>query len=272
MQLIDTHAHVCFDAYDPDRDQMMSRAFENGVKKMVHPCCNLPESQELLDFATKYNGTNQTNVFCSIGVHPTEFHTWNECSEEFIEQFLQTNFINNPKSKIKAIGEAGLDFYHCTNEEEHQIQKDIFEKQILIAKKYKLPLIVHTRDAWDATLEILRKHFQDSGIINPGTIHCFTGDLSFAQECIKLGFFISWGGVLTYKKNEHFRQMASKLDINKILLETDSPYLSPQAFRGKRNEPAFVTCVAEELAKCYGVSTEEIASISTQNAERLFGI
>lgn len=272
MQLIDTHAHVCFDVYDPDRDEMMSRAFQNGVQKIVHPCCNLPEAQELLDFAQVYDGNNKTNVFCSIGVHPTEFQTWNESSEEFMEKFLQINFVNNPNSKIKAIGETGLDFYHCTTEEEHQIQKNIFEKQILIAKKYKLPLIVHTRDAWEATLVILRKHFQDSRIINPGTIHCFTGDLDFAQECINLGFCISWGGVLTYKKNEHFREIANKLDINKVLLETDSPYLSPQAFRGKRNEPGYVGCVAEELAKCYKVSTEEIASISTQNAERLFGI
>lgn len=272
MQLIDTHAHVCFDAYDDDRDEMMARAFQNGVQKIVHPCCNLLEAQELLDFSAKYDGNSKTNVFCSIGVHPTEFKTWNESSEEFMEKFLQTNFVNNPNSKIKAIGETGLDFYHCTTEEEHQIQKNIFEKQILIAKKYNLPLIVHTRDAWEETLKILKRHFHDSGITHPGTIHCFTGDLNFAQECIDLGFCISWGGVLTYKKNEHFRAMAGKLDINKILLETDSPYLSPQAFRGKRNEPGFVSCVAEELAKCYAVSLEEIASISTQNAERLFGI
>lgn len=270
--LIDTHAHLCFEAYDQDREEMMSRTFAAGVAKVIHPCCNLTEAIEILDFAHEYNGVNCTNVFAAIGVHPTELHTWNEDSENFIENYLQQNFVNKTNSKVKAIGETGLDHYHCTSLEEQERQKEIFEAHIRIAKKYQLPLIIHTRDAWQDTLEILRKHFKDSNIENPGVIHCFTGDLDFAQECIKLGFFISWSGVITYKKNDNFRELASKLDINKILIETDSPYLAPQIVRGKRNEPSNVNYVAEELAKCYGITKEELAKISSSNAQRLFKI
>ena len=269
LQLIDTHAHVCFSAYDLDRDEVLARAFQEGIKKLIHPCCNLEELNTLIELAQKYQGDNCIKIFSAIGVHPTEFESWTESATDFIETAL-----NNPDQKnfIKAIGEAGLDYYHVSSAEDQKKQQEIFIKQILIAKKYNLPLIVHTRDAWEDTLRILQEHYPCNREANNGVLHCYTGDLEFALQAIERGFYISWSGVLTYKKNSHFREIAGKLDLERVLVETDCPFLAPQQFRGKRNEPSYVRHVAEVLAQCYALSYEQIAEISTKNAERLFKI
>jgi len=269
LQLIDTHAHVCFEAYDPDRDEVLARAFQEGIKKLIHPCCNLEELNTLIELAKNYQGDNSIKIFSAIGVHPTEFSTWTDGATDFIETAL-----NNQEQKhfIKAIGEAGLDYYHVSSDEDQKKQREIFIEQILIAKKYNLPLIVHTRDAWDDTLKILQDHYPNNKNGSSGVLHCYTGDLEFAQQAIDMGFYISWSGVLTYNKNTHFREIAGKLDIERVLVETDCPFLAPQQFRGKRNEPSFVRYIAEVLAQCYALSDEQIAEISTKNAERLFKI
>ncbi|MEY3369459.1 MAG: hypothetical protein RLZZ361_129 [Cyanobacteriota bacterium] len=269
MPLIDTHAHVCFSVYDSDREEVLLRAFNEGIKKLIHPCCNLEELEILIDLAKKYQGDNCIKIFSAIGVHPTEFSSWKQSATEFIEMAL-----NNPEKKkyIKAIGEAGLDYYHVSSIDDQKIQKEIFIQQILIAKKYNLPLIVHTRDAWQDTLDILQEYYPCNKNADSGVLHCYTGDLEFAQKAIEIGFYISWSGVLTYNKNSHFREIAGKLDLDRVLVETDSPFLAPQQFRGKRNEPSYVRFVAEALAQCYALRYEQIAEISTKNAERLFKI
>lgn len=269
MSLIDTHAHVCFDAYDEDRDLVLARAFEVGVRKLVHPCCNLGELRSLVDLSNRYRGGDELEIYTAVGVHPTEMSTWQDDSLCFIEEAL-----NNPefKSRIKAIGEAGLDYYHVKDTAGQAKQREIFEYQIKLAQKYSLPLIVHTRDAWEDTLKILTENYPLDRDAGSGVLHCYTGDLQFALTCIEHGFYISWSGILTYNKNDHFRETASKLDQDRVLVETDSPYLAPQKHRGKRNEPGYVKHVAETLATCYGVSFDEIARISTENAERLFNI
>jgi TatD DNase family protein len=269
VQLIDTHAHVCFEAYDTDRNEVLQRAYQEGIKKLIHPCCNLEELQNLIDLAKKYQGDNCIKIFSAIGVHPTEFSTWDDHAIDFIEEAL-----NKPdyKKHIKAIGEAGLDYYHVKSPEEQKFQQEIFIQQISIAQKYNLPIIVHTRDAWEDTLEILKTYYPKNKNANSGVLHCYTGDLDFALSAIELGFYISWSGVLTYNKNTHFRDIAGKLDIEKVLIETDCPFLAPQQVRGKRNEPSYVRYVAEVLAQCYALNYEQIAEISTKNAERLFKI
>jgi TatD DNase family protein len=269
MHLIDTHAHVCFDAYDEDRDLVLERAFAAGVRKLVHPCCNLEEVKSLITLSDRYRGGNTLEIYSAIGVHPTELNTWPDNAIEFIEEAL-----NNPefRSRIKAIGEAGLDYYHVTDAAGQAKQREIFLDQIKIAQKYSLPLIVHTRDAWDDTLKILTENYLSDRNARSGVLHCYTGDLDFALTCIKHGFYISWSGILTYNKNDHFRQFAAKLDIDRVLVETDCPFLAPQKYRGKRNEPSYVKQVAETLADCYGISFEEMARITTENAERLFAI
>lgn len=271
IQLIDTHAHICFDAYDEDRAAMMDRAYKAGLTKIVHPCCNTSEIPKLLQLTQEYNGEGKINLYTALGVHPTEIDTWDENTYASIEKYLEEN-LSKTNSKIKAIGETGLDYYHAKDEQLQAKQRDIFRQQIYLAKKYQLPLIVHTRDAWEDTLAILKEQYPIDPKANNGTIHCYTGDFNFAYEIMQQGFYISWSGIVTFKKNDHYREIASSLPLERILIETDCPFLAPQAQRGKRNEPGFVTYVADTLAACYGISKEEIAEISTENAERLFRI
>jgi TatD DNase family protein len=271
MQLIDTHAHICFDSYDKDRPEMMSRAYDSGVFKIVHPCCSVSEIPTLLKLTEEYDGINKIDLYTALGVHPSEISTWDNNSANEIEQHLISN-INNPNSKIKAIGETGLDYFHVKEIDEQNRQREIFREQIQLAKKYKLPLIVHTRDAWVDTLRILTEEYPADTNAHNGTIHCYTGDYNFASEVIKHGFYISWSGIVTYKKNGSFRETAKQIPIERVLIETDCPFLAPQVMRGKRNEPSYVNYIAETLAECYGISKEELAKISTQNAEKLFKI
>ncbi len=271
MQLIDTHAHICFDSYDGDRVEMMTRAYDSGVFKIVHPCCSISEIPTLLKLAEEYNGVNKINLYTALGVHPTEIDSWDNSSAQEIEKYLISN-LTNPLCKIKAIGETGLDYFHAKEIEQQAKQRGVFKEQIALAKKYKLPIIVHTRDAWEDTLTILQEEYPLNPQANNGTIHCYTGDYDFASEIIKYGFYISWSGIVTYKKNDHFRETAKLIPIERILIETDCPFLAPQAMRGKRNEPSFVNYIAETLAECYGISKEKLAEISTKNAERLFKI
>lgn len=269
MHLIDTHAHICFDSYDEDREAMMSRAFAAGVTKIMHPCCKLEEYACLNALTKEYNGGSKVDLYMAVGVHPTEIHTWDEDSDELMGELLKHSL--EPGSKIKAVGETGLDYYHCTEAEDQKRQREIFQMQINHAKKYQLPLIVHTRDAWEDTLAILQENFEETEE-DIGTIHCYTGDKSFAEAVMKIGFCVSWGGVLTYKKNDNFREFAGELNINKVLLETDCPFLAPQANRGKRNEPSYMTEVAQVLAECYKMPVEGLAAITTANAERVFDV
>lgn len=269
MQLIDTHAHICFDSYDEDREVMMQRAYDAGVVKLVHPCCNLGEFGCLEELSKQYDGDKKINLYMSVGVHPCDIKKWDDSSFDLMDDLLKSSL--EPGSKIKAVGETGLDYYHCTEPAEQARQRQIFQDQITLALKYKLPVIVHTRDAWEDTLKILQENFKEGSLDN-GTIHCYTGDLDFAEAVMKIGFCVSWGGVLTYKKNSNFRDFAGSLDLSKVLLETDCPFLAPQANRGKRNEPSFMTEIAQVLADCYHISVEELAGKSTENAERLFKI
>jgi TatD DNase family protein len=270
VQLVDTHAHICFDSYDEDRELVMKRAYESGITQLIHPCCTLEESGTLDELTKKFNGNNTVDLYMSVGVHPCEVKSWNDDSPELMDELLCAGLGDG--SKIKAVGETGLDFYHCTDKAGQELQMKSFQTQIDLALKHNLPLIVHTRDAWQDTLEILEKNFKSKVNHDNGTIHCFTGDYHYALEFMKLGFCLSWGGVLTYKKNEHFRNFASDLDISKILLETDCPFLAPQSNRGKRNEPSYMTEVAQVLADCYKISLEELAKITTENAKKVFRI
>lgn len=282
--LIDTHAHINFSEYENDREEVMRRAFQTGVKKILHSCCRVHEIETLINLSKEFNGTAEmSELFVAVGVHPTEFHSWDEDSEIEIRKVLNRE-LKSQQHKIRAIGETGLDYYHCSTDIEREKQREIFNKQIAIAKEFELPLIIHTRDAEEDTLAILKDHFsQNAGIGVPhtqehraaernGTIHCFTGSESFALACIDLGFYISWSGILTFKNSQTLREVASRVPLEKTLVETDCPFLAPQAKRGKRNEPSYVNYVAEELALIKGLSKAEIMSITSKNAEYLFNL
>jgi TatD DNase family protein len=266
--LIDTHAHINFPEYKEDRDEMMRRAYDVGVSKILHSCCRVSEINELINYSYQYDGNETSDLYIAFGVHPTEFKSWTVDSKDFIRQKLKIE-LQKPDHKVRAIGETGLDYYHCKNSSEHLQQQDIFRAQIEIAREFKLPIIVHTRDAWEDTLKILQEYYP-VGSECSGTIHCFTGDLKFAQDCIERGFYISWSGIVTFKNSKELQAVAKKLPLEKTLLETDCPFLAPQARRGKRNEPSYVKYVAEFLAELKGVSLEEIQDQTSSNAEKLF--
>ncbi len=270
--LVDTHAHVNFPDFAEDREEIMARAYSEGVKKILHSCCRIREIPELLDLSREFNGNNSlANLFIALGVHPIEVSSWEDSSGEQLNQILVEE-TKKDDHKIRAIGETGLDYFHCTEQEEQKKQREIFQEQINLAQTYKLPLIIHTRDAWEDTLAILTENFKNTKRDRNGTIHCYTGDLEFAEACIDLGFYISWSGIVTFKKTENLREVASKLPLEKTLVETDCPYLAPQAKRGKRNEPSYVKYVAECLSEVYGKDLSEIMQVTTKNAEYLFNL
>jgi TatD DNase family protein len=270
MQLIDTHAHICFDDYDLDRQIVMERAFAAGVTKLVHPCCMLSEFPTLIKLTKNYNGNNQINLFAALGVHPCNIDSWSEESPlEFV--FLLEGSLTQG-TKLRAIGETGLDYFHARDESIKAKQREVFQFHIDTAKQHKLPLILHIRDAWEDALAILSTSFNPNRNNASGVLHCYTGDLDFALAAIDLGFYVSWSGVLTFKKNDSFRTIASQLPIDRVLVETDAPYLAPQAKRGQRNEPSFVQYTAEVLANCYQLTLDELATITTENAQTLFKI
>lgn len=269
MQLIDTHAHICFDSYDEDRSEMMARAYESGVYKLLHPCCELSEIPRLLELTKEYNGDGKIDLYTAMGLHPCYIEKWDQDSPDTMRDYLEQE-LKKPDNKVRAVGETGLDYFHCKDEASQDRQRDIFIEQITIAKKYKLPIIVHTRDAWEDTLKIIKDQYPADRNAHNGTIHCYTGDYSFASDVIEHGFYISWSGIVTYKRNNDFRETAAKIPLDRVLIETDCPFLAPQAQRGKRNEPSFVNYVAETLAECYTISKEELVGITTENAIRLF--
>lgn len=268
MQLIDTHVHIKFPEYDEDRKEMMQRAFNAGVSKMVHACCNTEEMRRLEELAREYQ---EPKLFFALGVHPIELATWQENSIELMRDFYQKSDI---KDRIVAIGECGLDYYHHTEPDEQKIQRDIFQAQIDLAKELSLPIIVHTRDAWQDTLDIIEKNYPKTSdpLARSGVIHCYTGDYDFAAACIARGFYISWSGIVSFKNTPELREVAKKLPLERTLVETDCPFLAPQAKRGKRNEPSFVNYVADCLATVKELEIDEICVTTTKNAENLFGI
>lgn len=253
--IIDTHAHIDMDDFTTDFSNMLKRAEENGVQKIIIPGVEPSTFKRIYDLTIEY-----PNIYGAVGVHPEELDSYNEEAEEKIRLYLE-------KPKIIALGEVGLDYYWDKTRVERQ--KEIFEKQILIAKEFNKPLIVHDREAHFDTFEILKR----TGAKEVGVImHCFSGSVEFAKQCIKEGFYIALGGVVTFKNAKKMKEVANAIPLEYLLLETDSPYLTPVPFRGKRNEPSYVKYTAEEIAKIKGVNLEEVEKASTENALKIFKI
>ena len=252
--LIDTHSHLDSSDYT-DVDEIVLSAKNFGVEKIIIPSVDRNSFEKVIEISTNYE-----NVYCALGIHPTEAQ--NAKDEDFDKICgLSSN------SKVVAIGECGLDYYW---DKTHVVeQKKVFLKQIEIAKCLKKALIVHDREAHKDCFDILTQNIQ--GEI-PVIMHCFSGSLEFAQECIKKDFYIALGGVVTFKNAKKAHEIAKNIPLENLLLETDAPYLTPEPYRGKRNEPAYVKFVAEKIAELRGISFEEVAQITTQNARKAFGI
>ncbi len=254
--LVDSHAHLDSKPYATDLEDVIARAGENGVGHILTVGCDLESSRASVDLAIRY-----ANVYASVGIHPHDASSVNDSVIDELSRMIEAS------DKVVAIGETGLDFYRDRSPREQQ--KDSFRRHIQLAKDCGKPLIIHDRDAHDDVVQIMQEErASEAG----GVLHCFSGDLEMARKCIEMGFYISFAGPLTYPKNDALRTIAQTLPIDVMLVETDCPYLSPQQWRGKRCEPAYVRATAEKLAEVKGLTLEDVARITSLNAWRLFGI
>ncbi|MCR9265207.1 MAG: TatD family hydrolase [Flavobacteriaceae bacterium] len=255
MIITDTHTHLYSEAFDEDRDEMMQRALDAGVERFFIPAIDSTYTQAMLDLESNY----PENVFLMMGLHPT--HVKENFKEELahVEQWIS-------KRKFYAVGEIGIDLYW--DKTFLQQQQEAFVYQIRLAKKHQLPIVIHCREAFDEIFEILE---QEKGDGLYGIFHCFTGTLEQAHQAISYGMKLGIGGVATFK-NGKIDQFLDQVDLEHIVLETDSPYLAPVPYRGKRNESAYIVEVLEKLSLIYGKSIEEIAEITTENSKNIFGI
>ncbi len=256
MELIDSHAHLDFPQFDEDRDAMLERARQAGIVGIatIGSASGLDQLDAALPFAEAHDW-----IWATIGIHP------HEAAEATEEHFLRlAGLARHPE--VIAWGEIGLDYHY--EDPPRPVQQRVFARQLELAAEARLPVILHCREAWTDALEILENEWAPTGLA--GILHCFTGSLEEARRGIAMGFLVSFAGNLTYPKSEPLRQVARQLPADRLLIETDSPFLPPQGHRGKRNEPAFVVEVAKTLANVRDLSTEEIARITTANFRRFF--
>jgi TatD DNase family protein len=258
MQLIDSHAHIDFPQFDADRDAMLDRARAAGVTTLL--AISSGPGPEKLDAAIPYAEQHDW-IYASIGTHPHE-------AKEFAPQHLDQLSKLATHPKVIAWGEIGLDYFYDHSPRETQAK--VFRDQLACAHQAKLPIIIHCRDAWPDTLAILGEVWRPTGL--GGILHCFTSTLEDAQRGVDMGFLISFAGNATYPKATDIRDVAKALPLEKILIETDSPFLAPQGFRGKRNEPAHVAEVAKAIATVRNLTAEEVAAATAANFRRFFDV
>ncbi|MEA3544461.1 MAG: YchF/TatD family DNA exonuclease [Thermodesulfobacteriota bacterium] len=252
--LVDSHAHLDGGQFANDLNETVARATANGISHILTIGCDLESSEKSIAVAEKYE-----NIFAAVGVHP---HDATEIDDDTLAKLK--SMLSHPK--VVALGEIGLDYYRDRSPRE--VQRNAFRQQIRLAKQVGKPIIVHDRDAHDEVIQILKE--ENSAEVG-GVLHCFSGDLKLAKQCLELGFYLSFTGTITYPKNESIREIIKAIPIDRMLIETDCPYLSPQKFRGKRNEPAYVRYTAEKMAEIKGLTIEDIARITSRNCHDLFG-
>lgn len=253
--LFDTHAHLDSDQYAEDRDEMIRRAEAEGVSYIVNIGFNRETIPTTLKLAETYDC-----IYAAIGWHPQDAVDMREGDLEWIESLC-----SHPK--VVAIGEIGLDYYRDTSFKE--VQQDVFRRQIALARKLKLPIVIHNREAHRDVVNILR---EEGAAEVGGIMHCFSGSWETAKLCLDMNFYISFGGPITFKNARQPKEVLAKVPLDRLLIETDCPYLTPHPYRGKRNESAFVRLVAEAAAEIKGLTFEEIAIITTENAKKCFNI
>jgi len=250
--LVDTHAHLQWASFNKDRETVISRARKVGVENIVNIGFDADGSREAIELAEKHEG-----VYATVGIHP---HNASQLNQNFLDKLRKLS--ENPK--VVAIGEIGLDYYR--NLSPREAQKKAFEAQLTLAEELGLPVVIHDREAHTDTLQILLK-FKGK---TKGVMHCFSGSREMAEQCVKLGFYISFAGPVTFPNSRKLHEVAEWTDLNKILLETDSPWLAPQNKRGRRNEPAFLPFIAKKIAELKGISADDLAAATTKNAKDIF--
>ena len=257
MRIVDSHAHLEMGQFDEDRAAMLERARAAGVEALLAIGSGSSPADRLdaaIPFAEQHGW-----IYATVGIHP---HDASAATEEHFERLV--GLARHPK--VLAWGEMGLDYYY--DHSPRDVQQEVFRRQLGQARAAKLPIIIHCRDAWADCLEMIEKEWRSSGL--GGIFHCFTGTLEEARRGLDMGFMISFAGNVTYPKMQHLRDVAKELPMERLLTETDSPFLPPQGFRGKRNEPAHVVEVAKALASVRDLDKEEIAATTAENFRRFF--
>lgn len=256
MNLFDTHSHLDDQGYDADRDQVVRRAKDAGVSLIVNVGFDLNSCRKSLKLAEKYD-----IVYSAVGIHP---HDAVDAGPGYLDKLEK--MAAHPK--VVAIGEIGLDYYRDLSP--RQVQRRVFKEQMLLARKLNKPVIIHDRDAHGDITNILRNEVRPGPA--GGVMHCYSGSWELAKEFLKMGFYISIAGPVTYHNASKLKDVASRIPLDRLLIETDAPYLTPVPHRGKRNEPSYVLFTAEEVARLKGMKTEDLAGACTENGRRLFRI
>ena len=255
MNIVDSHSHIDFENFDEDREQVLARAVQAGVRRIINPGINLQTSGRAVDLAQKYPA-----IFAAVGVHPYDAPLVNDQTLSSLKQLAQA-------PKVVAIGEIGLDYYRDRASKQSQYQA--FEAQLSLAKSLHLPVIIHQREAAADTMAILRQWAGDGQ--HPGLIlHAFSGDTAMVAEAVSLGFYMGLGGPITFKNAKDLPNVVKTMPLENILLETDAPFLSPHPHRGKRNEPARLVLVAERLAQLFAIPVQALVKQTTANTEVVF--
>ena len=252
--MIDSHVHLDDEAFNEDREDIIKSLGENGIELVINNSSDLPSSERSVKLANKYE-----NIYAAIGVHPHEASFYNDEVENRLIELSKNK-------KVVAIGEIGLDYYYDFSDRE--TQKRVFIRQLELAREVDLPIIIHDRDAHGDIMNILRNEGKD----NWGIFHCYSGSWEMAKEAIKMGFYISFAGPVVFPKSTNLKEVARQVPLERILIETDSPYLTPPPFRGRRNDPSKTQFVAEEIASLKGLDVDEFCEIAFNNGKRVFGI
>jgi len=257
---VDSHCHIDGAEYDADREEVIARARAAGVSTMLNVGTGDPHSGAFERSVAL--AEDHAEIHCAIGVHPHDAKLFDAAAEKRLIDLAKQS------SRVIAWGEIGLDYHY--DHSPRDVQRDMFRRQLAIARELNLPVVIHSRNADEDTIAILREGL--AGYSRAGVLHCFGGSLEMAQQAIELGFYISFAGNLTFKKADDLRAIARQLPLERLLVETDCPYLTPVPFRGKRNEPARVVETTKFLAELKDITLEEAGRVTTQNFARLFGV
>ncbi len=252
--IFETHAHYDAEQFDQDRESLLESLPSQGIETVVNIGASLEGCKASIELAKRF-----PHVYAAIGVHPDEVGELNEETFEWLKQ--QYSY-----EKVVAVGEIGLDYYW--DKENHDIQKKWFIAQLNLARELKLPVVIHSREATEETLEIMKEYGRDLG----GVIHCFSGSAEIAKEYVKMGYYLGIGGVVTFKNSRKLKEVVEAVQLTSLVLETDCPYLAPTPNRGKRNDSTQLTYVVEEIARLKNTTYEEVVAVTRQNGKELYGI
>lgn len=269
-EFFDTHAHIYDHKYENAGvlvEDVLRRCKASGVTSMLIPADSEDTSRRAVDLVKRFDGFEGIALFASCGVHPHEAKDYTKDTEEYLRGCLETH----SEHKIMALGEIGLDYYYDLSE--RSVQRDVFEKQLELAKEYDVPIILHERDATGDCLDILRRFYREGRLRDvPGVCHCCSCSLEASQELVKMGFYLGFDGPLTFKNNKKTPEVAFNTPWDRIVIETDSPYLTPEPNRGLINEPSHVAYVCAKLAEIKGTTIDEAAQITYDNGRMLYGV